>query len=71
MSLADIETAIAAGSAATGEAVVLIDNGTSTSIYFDTAAEADAGSGAGLILVGTLTGITGTTGLATGDLVSV
>jgi Ca2+-binding RTX toxin-like protein len=71
MSLADIETAIAAGSAATGEVVVLIDNGTSTSIYFDAAAETDAVSGAGLILVGTLTGITGATALATGDLVSV
>jgi len=71
MSLTEIETAITAGSAATGEAVILVDNGTNTLVYFDLAAETDAGSGAGLILVATLVGITGSTALATGDLISV
>ena len=69
MTLTEIEAAITAGSAATGQATILIDNGTDTLIYFDAAAEADAG--AGLILVGTLSGITGATALATGDLISV
>jgi hypothetical protein len=69
LSLAEIETAIEAGSA-TGQVTVLIDTGTNTAIYVDQAAQTDA-SGAGLILVGTLYGITGTTALATGDLISV
>lgn len=71
MSLTEIETAITAGSAATGQATILIDNGTDTLVYFDLAAQTDAGSGAGLILVATLVGITGATALATGDLISV
>ena len=71
MSLTEIETAITAGSAATGQATIIIDNGTSTFIYTDQAAETDAGSGAGLILQATLIGITGATALATGDLISV
>jgi hypothetical protein len=71
LTLTEIETAITAGSAATGEMVLLLDNGTDTLVYFDAAAETDARSGAGLILVGTLSGITGATALATGDLISV
>jgi hypothetical protein len=71
MTIAEIETAITAGSAATGETVVLIDDGTDTFVYFDLAAETDAGSGAGMILVATLVGVTGATALATGDLISV
>jgi hypothetical protein len=70
MSLTEIETAITAGSAATGQATILIDNGTDTLVYFDLAAQTDAGSGAGMILVATLVGITGATALATGDLIS-
>ena len=70
MLLTEIETAIEQGSAATGEAVILIDNGTDTLVYFDAAAETDS-AGAGLILVATLVGVTGATGLATGDLISV
>ncbi|MCX7075838.1 MAG: hypothetical protein NTZ45_03580, partial [Methylococcales bacterium] len=71
MSLTEIETAITAGSAATGQATIIIDNGTSTFIYTDQDANADAGAGAGLILQATLIGITGATALATGDLISV
>lgn len=73
MTLAEIETAIVAGSSATGEAVILIDDGQKTLIYVDLEAEAvpTAGAGGGLILVGTLLGVTGSTGLATGDLVSL
>ena len=66
-----IETSIAAGSAATGEAYILVDNGTNTLVYFDAAAETDAGNGAGMILLVTLMGVTGATALVTGDLVSV
>jgi len=71
MTLTEIETAITAGSAATGQATIIIDNGTSTFIYTDQDANADAGAGAGLILQATLIGITGATALATGDLISV
>ena len=71
MSLTEIETAITAGSAAAGQATIIIDNGTSTFIYTDQAADADAGSGAGMILQATLIGITGATALATADLISV
>lgn len=71
LTLAQIETALAAGSAATGQATILLDNGTDTFIYIDTAVETDAGAGAGLILIATLVGVTGTTALGTGDLVSV
>jgi len=70
LSLTQIETAITAGSAATGEGLVVVDAGTNSLIYYDAAFETDAGSGAGLILVGSLMGITGTTGIATGDLLS-
>ncbi len=73
MTLAEIEAAIVAGSAAIGEAVVLIDDGASTHIYADL--EADSvpvtGAGTGLILLGTLSGVTGVAALATGDLISV
>jgi hypothetical protein len=71
MSLTEIETAITAGGAATGEAVIVIDNGTDTLVYFDLAAQTDAGAGAGLILVATLIGITGATSIATGDFISI
>ena len=73
MTLAEIETAIVAGSAATGEAVILIDDGASTRIYVDLQAESSpaAGVGTGLTLVGALSGITGVSALATGDLISV
>jgi len=71
LTLAEIEAAITAGSSATGEAVVLIDDGTDTRVYFDSAAQTDAGSGAGLILLATLVGVTGPTALATNDLISV
>lgn len=70
LTLAEIEGAIAAGSAATGQATVVIDNGTDTLIYADQLAQTD-GSGAGLILVGTLAAITGATAIATGDLISI
>jgi hypothetical protein len=70
LSLAQIETALAAGSAASGEAIILVDDGTDTNIYLDSAVQTDAGSGAGLILIGTLTGIIGS-GFATGDFVSL
>jgi hypothetical protein len=40
-------------------------------VYFDAAAETDAGNGAGMILLVTLMGVTGATALVTGDLVSV
>ena len=68
LTLTQIETAVTAGAAATGETFFLVDNGTSTLVYFDAAAETDAGAGAGMILMATLVGITGTTALATGDL---
>jgi hypothetical protein len=42
-----------------------------TLVYFDAAAETDAGNGAGMILLVTLMGVTGATALVTGDLVSV
>jgi len=71
LTLTQIETAMTAGAAATGQAVILIDDGTDTSIYFDAAVQTDAGAGAGLILIGILTGVTGTSALATGDLISV
>ena len=71
MSLAEIEAAIVAGDNATGQATIIIDNGTDTLVYFDLAAQTDATGGAGLILVATLVGITGATALATGDLISV
>jgi len=71
LTLAQIETAITAGDNATGQVTVIIDNGTNTLIYTDQAAQTDAGGGAGLILQATLIGITGATGLATGDLISV
>jgi hypothetical protein len=71
MTLAEIETAIEQGTAATGQVTVLIDNGTDTLVYFDAAAQTDAGAGAGMILVATLVGITGATALATGDLISL
>ena len=71
LTLAEIETALTAGSAATGQATILLDNGADTLIYFDAAIQTDAGSGAGLVLIGTLVGVTGTTALATGDLISI
>jgi len=70
LTTAQIETAITAGSAATGETYILVDDGTNTKVYFDAAAETDAGNGAGMILLVTLMGVTGATALATGDLVS-
>jgi hypothetical protein len=66
-----IETAITAGSAATGQVTVIIDNGTDTLVFTDAAVETDAGSGAGLILQVTLVGVTGATAAATGDLISL
>jgi hypothetical protein len=69
--LAQIETALAAGTAATGEGLVVVDGATNTLVYYDAALQTDAGSGAGLILVGSLMGVTGTTGVATGDFLSV
>jgi hypothetical protein len=66
--LAEIETAITAGTGATGEGLVIVENATATYIYYDAAFETDAGAGAGLILVGTLTGVTVT---VTADLLSV
>lgn len=71
LTLAEIETAIEQGTAATGQATILIDDGTDTMVYFDAAAQTDASGGAGLILVATLIGVTGATALATGDLISV
>lgn len=73
MTLAEVEAAIVAGSSATGEAVVLVDNGQDTLIYIDAAAEAvpSSGAGDGLILIGTLLEVTGSTALATGDLISI
>lgn len=71
LTLTQIETAVTAGSAATGETFFLVDNGTSTLVYFDAAAETDAGSGAGMILLATLVGVTGSAALATGDLLVV
>ena len=56
--MTQIETAITAGSAATGEMILILDDGTNT-VYFDAAAQTDAGSGAGLILLATLNGLTG------------
>jgi len=70
LTLAEIETAITNGALATGETVVLVDNGADTSIYFDLAAQTGT-TGTGLILVGTLSAIHGTTALATNDLISV
>lgn len=71
MTLAEIEAAIAAGSSATGETVVLIDDGKDTRIYIDSAAETLTSDGTGLTLVGTLFDITGLTAISTGDLISV
>lgn len=71
LTLTQIETAIVAGNNATGQVTVIVDDGTDTKIYIDQAAQTDAGSGAGLILVGTLDGITGATAVATGDFISV
>jgi hypothetical protein len=70
LTLTQIETAITAGNTATGQVTVLIDNGTDTEIYIDQAAQTDAGGGAGMILVGTLSGVTGATAVATNDFVS-
>jgi ethanolamine utilization microcompartment shell protein EutS len=70
LTLTQIETALVAGSAATGQATVVIDNGTDILIYIDQAVQTDAGSGAGLILVGTLSAVTGATAVATGDFIS-
>ena len=67
MTLTQIETAITAGSAATGEMILILDDGTNTKVYFDAAAQTDAGSGAGLILLATLNGLTGVA-LATNDI---
>ena len=71
MTLTQIETAVTAGAAATGETFFLIDNGTNTLVYFDAAAQTDAGAGAGMILLATLVGITGATAMATGDLLVI
>lgn len=71
LTLTQIETAVTAGAAATGETFFLIDNGTNTLVYFDAAAETDAGAGAGMILLATLVGITGATAMATGDLLVI
>jgi hypothetical protein len=69
LTLAEIEGAITAGNSATGAGVIVIDNGTSTFVYHD--ANMNSGSdGAGLILQATLVGVTGSTGIATGDLIS-
>ena len=70
LTLAEIEAAITGGSAAAGQVTVIVDNGTSTFVYTDQ--DANAGTdGTGLILQVTLIGITGATGLATGDLISI
>lgn len=71
MTLAEIEDAISAGSSATGETVVLIDNGEDTRIYVDSEAQTSSGDGSGLILIGTLFDISGLTALSTGDLISI
>lgn len=73
LTIAQIEAAVEAGSAATGEVVILIDDGASTRIYVDLQAETlpVTGAGSGLILIGTLSGVTGVTAMATGDLISV
>jgi S-layer protein len=71
LTLTQIETAVTAGANATGETFFLIDNGTSTLVYFDAASQTDAGAGAGMILLATLVGITGTTAMATGDLLVI
>jgi Ca2+-binding RTX toxin-like protein len=69
LTLAQIEAAIKAGSAATGETVVLVDSGVNTSVYYDV--DADVGTdGTGLILLGTLSGITGASSFTTGDFIS-
>jgi Ca2+-binding RTX toxin-like protein len=67
LTLALIETAIAAGANATGQVTVIIENATGTYIYTDQAAQTDAGAGAGLILQASLIGVTS---VATGDLIS-
>jgi S-layer protein len=71
LTLTQIETAVTAGANATGETFFLIDNGTNTLVYFDALAQTDAGAGAGMILLATLVGITGTTAMATGDLLVI
>jgi S-layer protein len=68
LTLAQIETAIAAGDNATGQVTVIIENATGTYIYTDQAAQTDAGAGAGLILQASLIGVAL---VATGDLISV
>ena len=70
LTLAQIETAITAGAAATGQATIIVDDGTSTFVYCDQAAEAGT-DGAGLILQVTLVGITGAGTVITGDFISV
>ena len=71
LTLTQIETAITAGTAATGQATIIVDDGTSTFVFVDQAAQTDAGAGAGLILQVTLVGITGAGTVITGDFISV
>jgi hypothetical protein len=67
LTLTQIETAITAGNNATGEMILILDDGTNTKVYFDAAAQTDASGGAGLILLATLNGLTGVA-LATNDI---
>jgi hypothetical protein len=72
LTLAEIEAALVSGGGATGETVLLIDDGTSTNIYIDFEAQSapSTGAGTGLILVGILSGVTGDGALFSGDLIS-
>tara|TARA_B110000238_G_C16049240_1_gene405346 strand:- start:288 stop:887 length:600 start_codon:yes stop_codon:yes gene_type:complete len=67
--LAQIEAAVAAGTGAVGEVLLLVDNGTNTLMYYDADANA-VGGAAALILIGTLAGISSAS-VATGDFISV
>lgn len=71
LSLAQIESAVTAGSAATGETYFFIDTGVDTLVYFDRLAQVDNGAGAGMVLLATLVGVTGPTALKTGDVLEV
>ncbi len=71
LSLAQIESAVTAGSAATGETYFFIDTGVDTLVYFDRFAEIDNGAGAGMVLLATLVGVTSPTALKTGDVLEV
>ena len=67
--LAQIEAAVAAGTGALGEVLLLVDDGVDTLMYYDADANA-VGRAAALILVGTLAGIS-SAAVATGDFISV